>query len=108
MPATVLNYDEAPYDKIRRVGLANDYVYRESQGSIQGRGKASTLIVPGIDVGIENSPGEAQSSRENVKNAVIQAFEAGVDGVILSRKYSEMRLDWLSGAGDAIESLPLA
>jgi hypothetical protein len=42
-----------------------------------------------------------------VKEAVMAAFEAGAPGVILSRKYSEMRLVNLSGAGDAIRELRL-
>jgi hypothetical protein len=35
------------------------------------------------------------------------AFRAGSDGVILSRKYSEMKLANLSGAGAAIRQLGL-
>ena len=41
------------------------------------------------------------------KEAVLAAFRAGAPGVILSRKYSEMRLANLSGAGDAIRELKL-
>jgi len=40
-----------------------------------------------------------------VKEAVLAALRAGAPGVILSRKYSEMRLADLSGAGDAIREL---
>ncbi len=36
--------------------------------------------------------------------AVLPAF-AGAQGVVLSRKYSEMQLDHLAGAGDAIREL---
>jgi hypothetical protein len=36
------------------------------------------------------------------------AFRAGSHGVILSRKYSEMKLDNLSGAGAAVRELKLA
>jgi hypothetical protein len=104
----VLNYDEAPLNTIRQVGLKNDFVYRESQRAEQAKGDAETMILPGIDIGVHNHPGEAESSREGVKKAVTQVFEAGVAGVILSRKYSEMRLEWLSGAGDAAKSLHLA
>jgi hypothetical protein len=39
---------------------------------------------------------------------VTAAFRAGAHGVILSRKYSEMRLANLSGAGEAIKELNLA
>jgi hypothetical protein len=39
---------------------------------------------------------------------VTAAFRAGADGVILSRKYSEMKLANLRGAGTAIRELGLA
>jgi len=35
-------------------------------------------------------------------------FEAGAHGIILSRKYSEMRLDNLRAAGHAVRELKLA
>lgn len=104
----VLNYDEAPYDKVRQTGLNHDYVFRESKRAVDGKGQAQTLILPGIDIGVPNAPGEVETTREGVKQSVRQAFQAGVDGVLLSRKYSEMRLDWLSGAGDALRELSLA
>jgi hypothetical protein len=39
---------------------------------------------------------------------VLAAFRAGSDGVLLSRKYSEMKLGNLRGAGAAIRELGLA
>jgi hypothetical protein len=36
---------------------------------------------------------------------VAAAFRAGADGVLLSRKYSEMKLANLAGAGAAIRAL---
>jgi hypothetical protein len=36
------------------------------------------------------------------------AFRGGAEGVILSRKYSEMRLENLRGAGDALREMQLA
>jgi len=36
---------------------------------------------------------------------VLAAFEGGAEGVVLSRKYSEMLLDNLSGSGAALRSL---
>jgi len=39
---------------------------------------------------------------------VAAAFKAGAPGVILSRKYSEIKLANLSGAGEAIKELGLA
>ena len=40
-----------------------------------------------------------------VRDAVLAAFRAGSDGVILSRKYSEMKLANLAGAGVAVRQL---
>jgi hypothetical protein len=83
-------------------------------------------ILPGIDIDIpvgqpkerlEPSPhvgtlnwdatsGElTQCTPESVRAATLAAFEGGAEGVVLSRKYSEMRLANLAGAGDAIRSL---
>jgi hypothetical protein len=39
---------------------------------------------------------------------VLAAFKAGVPGIVLSRKYSEMKLGNLSAAGDAIRQLGYA
>ncbi len=45
---------------------------------------------------------------QGTQDAVLAAFRAGSDGVLLSRKYSEMRLPNLRGAGDAIRELGFA
>jgi hypothetical protein len=41
------------------------------------------------------------------RDAVSATFRAGADGVLLSWKYSEMRLANLSGAGEAIRLMGL-
>jgi hypothetical protein len=43
-----------------------------------------------------------------VYQAVKATFEAGAHGMILSRKYSEMRLDNLRAAGRAVREMKLA
>ena len=58
---------------------------------------------PGIDIDIPS--GECPTTPERVRDAVIAAFRGGAKGVILSRKYSEMQLDNLSGVGAALEDL---
>jgi hypothetical protein len=40
-----------------------------------------------------------------VKAAVLAAFRAGAAGVVLSRKYAEMKLTNLGGAGEALREL---
>ncbi|HEV8635184.1 MAG TPA: hypothetical protein VG370_13210 [Chloroflexota bacterium] len=98
----LLQLEEAPYDELPGSGFSADYVRRETEravAAVQGRCR----IYPGIDVDIPTGP--AACSREGVKAAVLAAFAGGADGVVLSRKYSEMWLDHLAGAGDALREL---
>ena len=67
-----------------------------------------TQLWPGIDIDIPTRANEAKCTPEGTKTAVLAAFKGGADGVILSRKYSEMKLANLKGAGDAIKELRLA
>ncbi|MDQ4044561.1 MAG: family 10 glycosylhydrolase [Chloroflexota bacterium] len=127
----LLQLDEAPYEELPATGFSADYVRRETEravAAVDGR----CLIYPGIDLDIPTRPrasvrrdkpvdalgttgiggGDipddvelAQCTREGVKEAVLAAFAGGAQGVVLSRKYSEMRLDILSGAGDAVSEL---
>ena len=59
-------------------------------------------ILPGIDIGIPTGANSRKASPEDTYAAVAAALKAGADGVILSRKYSEMRLANLSAAGRAV------
>lgn len=111
----VLNYDEAPLSRLPRTGLKNDFVYRQSKRALDGVRGSKAMIFAGVDVDIPigrmdmgASTGEvAQTTRTEVKNAVEQAFKAGVPGIVISREYSEMKLDNLSGVGDALKELGL-
>jgi hypothetical protein len=112
----LMNYDEAPYDRLRQAGLKGDFVFRESKRAMEGVRGSRTLILSGIDVDIPVlaldrgpwKPGEvATSTRQDVRAAVMQAFQAGVHGIVVSREYTEMQLENLSGVGDAIRELGL-
>jgi hypothetical protein len=59
-------------------------------------------VYPGIDIGIPTGRNSRKASAEDTYAAVTAALKAGADGLILSRKYSEMRLDNLAAAGRAI------
>jgi hypothetical protein len=61
-------------------------------------------ILPGIDVDIPPGEKEKRTQPDDVYQAVKAALDAGAHGVILSRKYSEMRMDNLRAAGKAIRS----
>ena len=64
-----------------------------------------TLIWPGIDIDIPTQANKTKCTRQGTRDAVVAAFHGGAHGVILSRKYSEMKLANLSGAGEAIKQL---
>jgi hypothetical protein len=98
----LLNYaEEAPLAELPRAGLSADYISRETQRAIKGvEGKCR--ILPGIDIGIPTGKNSRKASPEDTYAAVAAALKAGADGVILSRKYSEMRLANLAGAGKAV------
>jgi hypothetical protein len=110
----ILNYEpRPPFERLRTSGLGDDYIYRETKRAVEGAG-AKTLVLPGIDVDIpireEDLAGSldaksTRATRESTRSAVEAAFRAGARGIVISRKYSEMRLETLSGAGDAVRNL---
>ena len=103
-----MNLKERSYDQIPYTGLSADYVYRETRRALEGVAGTRTQIWPGIDVDIPTEDNHSKRTPQAVKEAVLAAFRAGAPGVLLSRKYSEMRLADLSGAGEAIRELKLA
>src|ERR1035437_3759372 len=94
----LLNYEhEAALDQLPAAGLSPDYVKRETRRAVDGvSGKPKAY--PGIDIGI---PAGRKASPEDTYAAVTAALAGGADGLILSRKYSEMELANLSAAGRA-------
>jgi len=101
----LLNYgDEPKLDELAAAGLSPDYVFRETQRSLAGvQGKCRVL--PGIDIGIPTGKNSRKASPEDTHAAVAAALKAGADGLILSRKYSEMRLANLDAAGRAVREV---
>jgi hypothetical protein len=96
--------NEASLEKLPTVGLSADYVLRETRRAVTGS-PATVKIWPGIDIDIPTGENETKTKPEGVYRAVKAAFEGGAHGVILSRKYSEMRLDNLRAAGRAIREV---
>jgi hypothetical protein len=98
----LLNYEnEAGMADLPAAGLSPDYVARETKRALAGvNGKCR--ILPGIDIGIPTGTRSRKASPEDTYAAVAAALRAGADGLILSRKYSEMRLANLSAAGKAV------
>jgi hypothetical protein len=82
-------------------GLSPDYVARETRRALAGAG-GQCRILPGIDIGIPTGAHSRKASPDDTYAAVAAALRAGADGVVLSRKYSEMRLANLAAAGRAV------
>jgi hypothetical protein len=101
----LLNYgSEAGLEDLATAGLSPDYVFRETQralAGVQGRCK----VYPGIDIGIPTGKNSRKASPADTYAAVAAALKAGTDGLILSRKYSEMNLANLAAAGRAARDL---
>ena len=121
----LLQLDEGEYDSLPERGFSAEYVRRETARAVAGV-DGNCAIYAGIDIDIPVEPpaqwrgahreagstspagsssGLTTCTRESVREAVLAAFKGGADGIVLSRKYSEMMLDNLAGAGDALEEL---
>jgi len=101
-----LNYSESPYEKVMETGLSPDYVMRETRRAVDDVGPGID-VWPGIDIDVPVPKGAGQCTAESVKQATIAAFKGGATGLILSRNFSEMNPDHLSGAGAALDELGL-
>ncbi len=97
----IMNYEEAPYKQLPTSGLSSDYVYRETKRAMAAV-NGEIPVYPGIDIDIPTQANQKQTTPEDVRQAVKAAFSAGAPGVVLSRKYSEMKLANLSGAGQGL------
>lgn len=104
----VLDYREKSLPEIPKTGFSADYVYREAKRAREALNGTKTQLWPGIDIDIPTAADNSKSSPQGTKDAVLAAFRAGADGVLLSRKYSEMKLANLKGAGAAIRELGFA
>ena len=99
----LLNYDrETSLNELAQAGLSSDYVFRETQRALAGV-QRKCKILPGIDIGIPTGENSRKASPDDTYAAVTAALKAGADGLILSRKYSEMRLANLASAGRAVK-----
>ena len=104
----VLNYQERGLAEIPFTGLTSDYVYRETKRAHEDLQGTKTLLWPGIDIDIPTEPSHSRCTPDGVRDAVLAAFRGGADGVLLSRKYSEMKLANLRGAGEAVKQFKSA
>jgi hypothetical protein len=102
----VQQYRAGALGELAAAGLPASYVKNETARAIAGAGKVR--IWPGIDVDIPTAATSRKTQPPDVYDAVKAAFDGGAHGVLLSRKYSEMRLDNIRAAGRAVRDLKLA
>jgi hypothetical protein len=95
---------EPKLEEMETRGFSPDYVYRETKRSVasaEGRTKIYTGVGFDVPWGSRTYP----SDPENVYQAVLKSFEAGADGIVVSREYEEMRVPNLKAVGRAIRDL---
>ena len=80
-------------------------MFQEAKRAKDALAGTKTMLWSGIDIDIPTAAASSKSIPEGTRDAVLAAFRAGADGVILSRKYSEMKLPDLRGAGEAVRQL---
>ena len=104
----IMNLRERGYAELPYTGLSPDYVYRETKRAVDDVKGKKTEIWPGLDVDIANVDLQFSRSSPPVVNACTKAcFRGGGQGLVISRKYSEMRLANLAAVGDALRELKI-
>ncbi len=104
----LMGYDEGDFETLRRKGLSDNYVYRETRRALAGAEGTGITMWPAIDVNLpaykffEDFHDYVRSSPDMLKKAVHAVFRAGADRLLLARKYSEMKLSNLKAIGDAL------
>ncbi len=95
---------EPKLDQLDKTGFSPDYVYRETKRSIASAA-GKTKIYPGIGFDVPWGSAPVPADPEKVYEAVIKAFEAGADGIVVSREYEEMRVTNLRAVGRAMREV---
>ena len=106
-----LTYDIQQYragslSDLASAGLPAEYVRSETRRALSGAG-TKMKIWPGLDVDIPTAATSKKTQPSDVYDTVKAAFDGGAHGILLSRKYSEMRLDNIRAAGRAVRDLKL-
>jgi hypothetical protein len=95
---------EPTVEQLDKRGFSADYVYRETKRSVASAA-GKTKIYTGIGFDVPWGPATFTGDPEDVYRAVLNAFEAGASGIVVSREYEEMRLENLKAVGRAVRAL---
>lgn len=100
----IMGYDKAAepgLDELMTTGLSPDYVYRVTRQCVAGVG-GRIPVYPGVGFDIPWNNEHFHSDPDKVYQATLKAFEAGAQGLIVSREYDEMRLPNLQAVKRAV------
>lgn len=105
----IMGYQAAPFDQLAASGLPPSYVAEETRRALN-QCAGEVQIYPGIDINVpvlgnDKRSGDKQTTPADIRASLEAAFDAGADGVILSREYVEMYLANLTAAGDALRAI---
>jgi hypothetical protein len=103
----VLGYQERALGQIAYTGFSANFVKSETERPVNGLKGTKTKVYMGIDVEIPTNDDQTKVTPLSLKAAVKAALQNGADGIFLARKYSEMNLRVLAGAGEAFRELNL-
>lgn len=93
---------EVPFDELPEAGMSLDYLRRDTASAVAAvRGEVP--IYPGI--GLDMPSPKRPTEPEYVRSGLHAIYEAGAQGVVLSRGYNEMREKNLKAAGEAIDEI---
>jgi hypothetical protein len=92
---------EPSLEKLPTAGLSGESVGVETRRAIADVENAIP-IYPGIDIDIPTGLNEKRTQPADVKAATLAALKSGAPGVVLSRKYAEMKLTNIAGAREAL------
>lgn len=95
---------EAPFAELGAKGLSPNYIAHETKRAIEDTGH-SIQVYASVDINVPIKPGWKKTTPEGVKEEVQASFNAGADGVVLSREYTEMWLANLAAAGEATRTI---
>ena len=93
-------------DQLDDAGLGPEYVYNETRRAVRAiKGQSKVYVGLGVDVPWhlpEGGMAVVPSPPDRTELAVRRAFDAGADGILISREYDEIRLESLRAIGRAV------
>ncbi|MBM3451297.1 MAG: hypothetical protein FJX78_10050 [Armatimonadetes bacterium] len=102
----ILKLNEAPFDELPKAGFSAGYIRQRTEEMVRRYG-GKVRVYPGLGVGVQGvgGPQNKQITPQSMREAVRASYEGGADGLLLSRNYSETKLENLAAIGQALREL---